>query len=277
MYYLRGFFMHWILQDNLFNENAYQVLLDTIKQFGLSHSVHKVVPFVGELHPDIGLDTNNVICMGSYSLRHIARQRQWNPGVFDLEPFNFHVQLEHWDNNMLNSDATVSKFKDVVFKSERHFVRPIEDSKIFSGAIFHQEDFEDWQHKVCELNEHYGNTVSSESLVQTCALKNIYSEHRFWIVRGKIVTASTYKQGRSVIYSELPSSSFVFPYVEEMIKVWQPHDAFVMDIADTEDGLKIIEINTLNSSGFYAANIQKLVMSLEDNFSYSPSYPGLSI
>lgn len=32
--------MHWILQNNLFNEDAYQVLLDTLARFDIPHSIH---------------------------------------------------------------------------------------------------------------------------------------------------------------------------------------------------------------------------------------------
>ena len=62
------------------------------------------------------------------------------------------------------------------------------------------------------------------------------------------------------------------------IAEWQPHDAFVIDVAevpnlhalrhnlDEPHWLKVVEINTLNSSGFYACNIPKLVMALETAF-----------
>lgn len=43
-------------------------------------------------------------------------------------------------------------------------------------------------------------------------------------------------------------------------------EAFVLDICEVEGGLRIVEINTLNSAGFYAADVQRLVMALEDAF-----------
>lgn len=41
---------------------------------------------------------------------------------------------------------------------------------------------------------------------------------------------------------------------------------FVMDIADTEKGFKIIECGCINCAGFYAADMQKLFISLENAF-----------
>jgi len=257
--------MHWILQDNLFNEAAYQVLLDTLKKFNISHSIHKVIPFIGEITPPIELNTDNVICMGSYSLRHAAKKANWYPGVFDLEPFDFTKQLEKWGNHMLNHDAVVCRFEDAHILSDA-FIRPIHDSKVFAGGVFSKEEFWDWKRKVCVLEHDYGNSLTKDTLIQVGNPKKIYSEHRFWVVKGKIVTSSTYKLGHTVIYQSLPSDSIFQQYAEERIKEWQPHDAFVIDVADTADGLKIVEINTLNSCGFYAADIQKLVIALEESF-----------
>jgi len=280
--------MHWILQDNLFNEEAYQTLLDTLERFGLPHSIHKVIPFVGELVPEPELMTKNVICMGSYSLRHAAKKAGWAPGVFDLEPFDFTVQRARWGRHMLNHDSVVSTFAAAHFPSisicsahqERDpkcsrcnvlistdaFIRPIQDSKVFAGKVYSYDEFTEWQHKVVDLKEDYGNSLTKDTLVQVCEPKVIYGEYRFWIVHGQIVTASMYKRGNRVHYIDQVDQCY-HDFVRDRILTWQPHAAFVIDVCDTPEGIKIVEINTLNSCGFYAADIPKLVMALEDGFS----------
>jgi hypothetical protein len=45
---------------------------------------------------------------------------------------------------------------------------------------------------------------------------------------------------------------------------WQPHRAYVLDVCETPDGMKIVEINTINASGFYAGNVQDIVLALEN-------------
>jgi len=149
---------------------------------------------------------------------------------------------------------------------EEMFLRPIHDSKVFAGGVFNRQDFYDWKRKVCVLEHDYGNSLTKETLIQVAPLKKIFSEHRFWVVKGKVVTSSTYKIGRTVHYQSLDHDSMFQKFAEERIAEWQPHDAFVIDIADTDEGLKIVEINTLNSCGFYAADIQKLVFALEEAF-----------
>ena len=42
------------------------------------------------------------------------------------------------------------------------------------------------------------------------------------------------------------------------------HDVFVMDIADTNEGFKIVEYNCLNAFGLYRADVKKLFISLQN-------------
>lgn len=258
--------MHWVLQNSFFNEDAYQELHHTLERFDIPYSVHKVVPFIGELQPAPELNTKNVICIGSYSMRHVAKKFEWAPGVFDLEPFDFRTQLKHWGSHMLNRGAVIATFENAKFLAEECFIRPIQDSKVFPGKIMGAEEFYSWQKQVVVLKLDFGSSLTNDTLIQICPVKKIFSEHRFWVVAGKIVTSSTYKTGRTVHYQPVTDDRYQ-KYAEERIAEWKPLDTFVIDIADTEDGLKIVEINTLNSCGFYACDIQKLVMSLEEAYS----------
>lgn len=48
-----------------------------------------------------------------------------------------------------------------------------------------------------------------------------------------------------------------------MASIWAPLPAFVMDVCRCGGEWKIIEINTLNACGFYAADLDKLVAAIE--------------
>lgn len=257
--------MHWILQENLFKEAEWDTLVQTLERFGIPYSVHKVVPFVGELIPAPEPKQDKVICFGSYSMRHSAKAFGWTPGVYDLEPFDFKVQCEHWGAEMLNYDSKVVPFKDAHWEDDGlpRFLRPIHDSKVFPGKVYEWREFRDWQRNVCVLELDYGNSLTAETLVQVSTLKKIYEEYRYWIVDGKIVTKSLYKRGDRVMYSS-EVSEYYDSYVLDMIGIWQPHRAFVIDVCSTPDGPRIVEINTINAAGFYAGDIQKLVMALEE-------------
>jgi hypothetical protein len=255
--------MHWILQENLFKEAEWDTLVNTLESFELPYSVHKVIPFVGELVPPPQPQDYKVICFGSYSMRHSAKQFGWKPGVYDLFDQNFLLQREKWGERMLNHDSTVIAFKDAHLDEPR-FIRPIDDSKYFAGAVFDAEDFNGWRTRVCVLEEDYGSGLSPDTLIQICNPKEIYSEYRFWVVDGQVVTASRYKLGTRVTYA--PSSTVdprFFDFAAECVALWQPKPAFVLDLCDTDEGIKIVEINTINSAGFYAGDVQKMINALE--------------
>jgi hypothetical protein len=51
-----------------------------------------------------------------------------------------------------------------------------------------------------------------------------------------------------------------------MLDVYQLADAFVLDIGLADNRWKIIECGCINCAGFYEANMQKLVIALEEKF-----------
>ncbi len=265
--------MYWILQSGFFNDSAFAVLRQTLERFGLPYSVHRVVPRLGTLEPVAAPPTANVICLGAYSLRLTASANSWRPGVFDLGDFGFPAQLTHWGEYMLNARARVSPLRDAIV-DRPSFVRPIEDNKAFAGRVFDAASFRDWRASVRARGASPGVFLNEDLPVQVCPVRTIYGEYRFWIIKGRIVCASTYKVGERVFYSDdVPSACFAF--VEAMIAQWQPHQAFVIDVCSVPDdgdgwqGMKIVEINTINCSAFYAADIQKLVDAYETAFGNS--------
>ena len=84
-----------------------------------------------------------------------------------------------------------------------------------------------------------------------------------FVVGGNVVTGSLYKQGNVVRSEELVDRDVLY-YTARMAHRWEPAEAFVIDIAKTSDGFKVIEINNINSAGFYAADCQKIVAAIED-------------
>lgn len=265
--------MHWILQENLFKETEWETLIGCLERWGIPYSVHKVIPFIGELVPAAEPTQDKVICFGSYSMRHSAVANGWKPGVYDLEPFDFTKQLAKWGDLMLNADADVVPFKDVVFE-DMAFLRPIHDSKVFAGRVFDWAEFADWQHKVAVLEEDFGNSLTKDTLVQVCKPKKIHAEYRFWVVDAQIVTYSLYKRGDRVQYSS-DVDQHVIAFATQCIRhgditlavrtfAPQIHDAYVLDVCETPDGMKIVEVNTINAAGFYAGDVQKLIMALEE-------------
>lgn len=257
--------MYWIIQNNMFSEEGFTKLISALDQCKLSYSLHKVVPFIHIIEPDVVPPPGPVIVMGTYSLCHIAQERGWNPGAFINDNLNFVKQREHWKGNLLNGDGFICKLENIESRPRPFFIRPIHDTKSFTGQVMDWHSFCEWRDRIRELSPEDNSTVTLDTEVLVNTTKDIYREYRLWIVNKNVVTGSLYKIGTIKRYEENIDSN-VIEFANNMAQLWSPIDAYVMDVALTEDGYKIIEVNCLNSSGFYAGNMNKLVAALEETF-----------
>lgn len=259
--------MHWVLQLGLENSPAEETMVEVLKENNLPYTLAKVVPFSHELIPEPTV-IGKTIAYGGIVLKDIVAKRNWNPGFYINENFCYQAWKNHWGKNLLNHDAKVSSFKKVKKICDKFFIRPSITDKVFTGSVVTWEEFESWREEVKsgKVNQYYhGLTMNTE--VSYAPFKEIFSECRFFIVGGKIVTASYYR--RKDTHKYLPFYSPWYDkemerYVKERIKEWLPHKAFVLDIAQTNEGYKVIEINVINSSGLYECNVEKIVLALEE-------------
>ena len=96
--------MHWVIQENLYNESGYNDLLRALDVLNLPYSSHKIIPFAQKLIPDIN-PIGKVIAIGAYTMIKIAKERNWNPGAYANDNFNFDIQCKHWGKELLNVTA----------------------------------------------------------------------------------------------------------------------------------------------------------------------------
>lgn len=259
--------MYWLVQSNIFQEENYEHLLATLDRFGLAYSTHRAVPFVGTIEPEpvipAGMD---VIVMGSYALANYARSRGWRPGAFS-DNLDFETQRSQWGERMLNADALVVPFGAVPFQREPFFLRPVLDTKAFTGTVFDWGTYEEWRDRILALEASGEKDASLRSTDATmlCSRKELWSETRTWIVDGEVVTCSGYKIGTLKRYSTPDQvAPAIVAFARECAQLWSPNRAYVLDVAETPGGLRIIEVNNLNSAGWYRCDMQRLVMALED-------------
>jgi ATP-grasp domain, R2K clade family 3 len=257
--------MHWILHRNFLSEPAWEALVAALERFEIDYSVHDVVPKVGDLLPAPQVSHSNVICIGSYAMRHLAIQQGWVPGIFDLFNQDFEQQRRHWGDWMLNFGSVVCPVEAAECRGKSVFVRPAQDTKTFSGRVFGAAEFRAWQRSIGDPLAH--SSLTPQTLIQLSLPMAIYAEYRFWIVKGEIITQSLYKRGSQIVYDSDVDERLAL-FVADRLTEWLPHETFVMDVCDTPNGIKIVEINTLNSSGLYAADVQRLVLALENAYTH---------
>lgn len=258
--------MHWVIQNNIKREEGYDAFIEALGRMGVSYDLVKVVPFSHDLIPDVN-PKNPVIACGAYTMEQISKAKGWNPGIFTNDNFTYEVWSKEYEGYVLNDDAKVTSFDDAyhvqgISIDEEVFIRPCKDGKEFAGLITRMDDFLKWRMRVLNLEEEGYTTVTKDTMIMIAPLKKIEREYRFFVVDGKVITGSQYKIGSRVTTAECTEDS-VIKFAQKMVDIWQPDIAFVIDIAMTPDGFKVIEINCLNGAGFYACNMPKVADAVE--------------
>jgi ATP-grasp domain, R2K clade family 3 len=258
--------MHWIIQSNLIHTGSYKELLDTLVNKSIPFTVvklssdkKKILPYdfslaMNEDEEYIDFNHPHNIVLGTHDLVLIAQEKAWIPGAFLNANFEHEIILKHWGQHLLNFDGQIKKIRDIKEFNGTYFIRPTNDSKPFDGLIVNFDEFTNWKEKI--------DGISSGTKILVSPVKEILSEYRLFIVDGKIITGSQYRKNNHIVYNPIIPNETLY-FATSMLQLWQPTKAFTLDIALTPDGYKIIEINCINSSDFFASDMAKVVNAIE--------------
>lgn len=202
--------------------------------------------------------------IGSTTLVQIGKSRGWQPNAFLNKNFDFRIQRNHWPL-MLNYDAQIGSLGTIDPPWEPFFIRPPEDSKLFTGTVMSHAELEQWKKDTAEVYSNGYTQLTPETEVMVASPRVIWAEYRLFVVNRKVVTGSQYRMGGRP-YQNPVLPKIVLDFAKENIRQWVPDYAFCMDVADTPDGLKIIEVNCINSSGFYKSDVSKTIQALEEGY-----------
>ena len=158
---------------------------------------------------------------------------------------------DHLGEMCLNHGARLVRREDItrrLLAGERVFARPALCEKAFPGKVWGPKDVEtsrNWSDVDIIMNE----PVS------------IIAEYRFVVVAGEIVTGSQYARGgRTDIRSD--TDPVCRDMAAEAVSLYAPCDAFICDVAETEDGPKIVEYNSFSAAGLYACDGGEIVRAM---------------
>jgi len=256
--------VRWILQTNIFKEKAVNKIIDCFKRFKIPYDLVKIIPFSNELPEGITEYNGPTIAYGTTTLlRNISKSEKYYPGMwFDKDKFKPSVWGKKYGNKWLNKDSKVLKVSEVLDNFESNtplFIRPNSDWKLFTGDIFQKYEYEKWIKHIEEDN--YQN-LKLDTEVTISSVKNIIGEWRFVIIDKEVITGSQYRLHHQLNVSgkhtDIPERACDLAY-KIAYDNWQISSAYVIDICQTLDGFKIIEVNCFNASGFYECDINKII------------------
>ena len=250
----------WLVQTNGVNIDQASAVASAIIAIGGSvievhaDSISNTLRFPNNDAP-VG---NDVIPYGSTLLVKLARKQSWT-GVF----YNDKFQTAAWSANrsdMLNAEQTIlpaSQVGDYLkgFNDDLPlFIRPAVEHKAFAGGCWSVSDL-----KTSIPTGRFGRyAYDIETLVAISPVVDILSETRWFVVNGVVVSGGIYRlRNTSVMIRETNPAAIA--EAQNLADVWLPIPTCVMDLATTPDGVKVVEFNCFNSSGFYNHDIEAVV------------------
>lgn len=252
--------LNWIIQDSLSwaaLQNNCNPLINALQKLNKPFYACGVIPFE---HKITGLEdvdfTNPSFFYGGTLLPILAKQFT-SCGIFYEDSWWNPKTWSENRNDMLNQDISISTIGELRknWINEPIFIKPIA-VKEFTGMVLEGPDKKWWYDEYSELKDDLEICVSPTI--------NIEKEWRFWIIDGKVITGSLYKTYGYLTIKE-PASKEIYEMANEMSHNWLPNKTIVMDVALLSNNTyKIVEFNSINSSGFYNANIEKIILALED-------------
>lgn len=257
--------MHFLIQANVYLDPDHYKIFDALEELNIDYGVINIPKNAEKI--DFETDRNDVFVYGSVTIARLAKQNQnWLPGSFYGGNHLYEVYSKYYGENLLNHKVSVHKIsEDLNWKeNEIRFIKPFNEAKIFTGKVF---DESEWKDFVFEALENKTNRILEDSLVQISEAKTTMKEARLWIVGGQIIDAGYYKFNDNAPFEEAVSDDGL-GFAKNMIQLFNLEEAFVMDICLTDEGWKIVEINCINSSGFYPnTNVKSIIKALNIYFS----------
>jgi hypothetical protein len=250
----------WVVQTNVEPESTTPTALrQACEVEGRSFLEIAVSPGAESL-PDLPRIDGPVVFHGRTTLILRAFEHpSWRRGVFfDPERFQHRAYVNAYGKNVLNADARIITWEELLREPEKAgkvvFLKPNDDLKRFTGTVIALSG--------CRALYDSLRTrllVEPTTEVVVGEPREIDAEWRLFIVDGRVVTGSMYRpSGDHHISGEL------IDFAEAVISQWVPASVFVLDIARVESQWKIIECNCFNGSGFYSADVNRLVQAVSE-------------
>lgn len=265
--------MKFVVQYNLMNEDSLEKIKTALVQSNIPHVFVGVIPFSREITCNESLDGIDFLPYGSTSLTVEAKRLNWTGIYFDPDTFRTDQWLLNRDDMLNISKAlTISeamKFLETVDPESIWFTRPTEDLKSYSGQLIEAKECLDWLKSAIECASSDNAQLNENTQIILSEPKTILKEWRWFIVNGKIIDGSIYRVDCELKKIHEDNSTKIAA-AQEFANKWLPHKNCVMDLAliESENGLefKVIEFNTINSSGFYDHDVAKIINALWEDF-----------
>ncbi len=245
----------WMIQSNMDDVDTCSMVNQVMEQgmsvISMKHSLGRTIELRGH-------DPNDcVICYGDIDfVRQLRAKAPFIPGAWcNFENMKCSTYYAYLGEHLLNRDYLMVPVGDLSRRWDRFtllgssslFIRPDSGAKPFTGHVIAPDE----KHKIQALTQ----TIGPETLVVAAYEKDITAEYRFVICNKKVVAGCQY------LPIELPSYPTPSLRLARVIANhdWQPDLCYTVDIAEYDDQMYLLEINSFSCAGLYQCDIGVVV------------------
>ncbi len=247
----------WVIEPEMWEGHA-EAMSSAVASLGQSLRITDVA--LEKPLPDL---EGNVVVHGSFELaRKVIVEVNWNPGVICmLDNYRWTTYAKKLSPEiLLNRGWEVSTTSRLVELAESQklegcFVRPDAGNKSFGGTAFIGNRIL-WP-AMARMFLRTGGDIP----IIISSLKEIGDEYRLVVVGENVVAGSRYMRNGDIdIESGAPAEAVKM--AERALLYWRPDSAFVIDVAETDDGYKVVEYNAFSTADWYGCDLLPILKAI---------------
>ena len=262
----------WVIEKDMFLDTE-ETLIRILKEKGYEVKVVNYIPFDDDYSrfEKMFEPEDCVIFYGSLNMAMQLKSRfNWIPGVYaDVKKYNVSEYSGIFWKYMLNNQFLYTSYGDLkeaseeengfyeslFFKQDQIFVRPDSILKEFNGQVVSKYNFK----KAVELMGFY-NEVNSNTTVLVSSVKDVQKEWRFIIGKNGVISGSLYRvKEKEETLHEPCTDENALKFANEMSKLWQPDDVWVLDVCLSDNEYKVLEPGCFSFAGMYGNDLSIIV------------------
>lgn len=268
----------WLIQDTSRIFSAIEQEVAPLRELGIEVIPFGIIPFTTQITGLEDLDPNDdyiVRCgtklisllFGTETVEGVTPEvlQKIRQGVcydarnFDQQHYSTIKCIPVLNNDSEYLDLSVEKNLYASFSTDK-FVKPSSDLKAFTAGILEAGEVL----KYYIENQYHRPDYAQESVLVS-SVKRVNEEYRFICLEGNVVGSSRYyKNGKLNVSSEVPRNVQVAAM--KYACYYMPADIYTMDLAVTDDGIKVVEYNCWNCSGLYAMDVKELFCAIHNHY-----------
>lgn len=256
--------MNWVLESDVFPSSHAELRKAIVVQG------HRIVDWQDDWWPTAWPEFDDVPTVFHGSLGNAARIRTsvaWQPGAYcDTARFHCTAWYPHAHQWLLNREWRCLPAEELVANRDRViaelgpadslFVRPDSPLKPFSGRRLTRD-------RITLAGLDHGFYYDDAALpVVVAPVREVSREWRYVVVNRRVIAGSAYVADGRVAKVDDPGG-LPWRFAEEIAGALPPPEAvYVLDVCESDGGLRLLELNPFSGADLYACNAQDIVAAI---------------